>query len=139
MSAGKAWATLHGGGSLLEGTGGGGRTGPSGPLENASIAARYSRIQPRGTRSTAAVGPFQVAVTIDDTPQGHSVHGGAACTVMVNGKEIATARRFDLPPRPRLQLQTFAEPYKSAEAFAVVDDLSVSVSTDRTTRPESGR
>jgi len=76
-----------------------------------------------------------VVVSIDDAPQGHSVHGGAACTVMVNGKEIATARRFDLPPRPRLQLQTFAEPYKSTEAFAVVDDLSVSVSTDRTTRP----
>jgi hypothetical protein len=86
-------------------------------------------------RGEPAMGPFQVVVTIDDTPEGHSLHGGAVCTVMVNGKEIATARRFDLPPRPRLQLQTFAEPYKSTEAFAVVDDLSVSVSTDRTTAP----
>jgi hypothetical protein len=71
-------------------------------------------------------------VTIDDTPQGHARHGGTVCTVMVNGNEIATARRFELAPRPRLQLQTFAEPYMGTQAFAVVDDFSVSVSTDRT-------
>jgi ferric-dicitrate binding protein FerR (iron transport regulator) len=86
-------------------------------------------------RGEPAVGPFQVVVTIDDTPQGHALHGGTVCTVMVNGKEIATARRFDLPPRPRLQLQTYAEPYKGTNAFAVVDDFSVSVSTDRTEAP----
>ena len=86
-------------------------------------------------RGEPAVGPFQVVVTIDDTPQGHALHGGTVCTVMVNGKEIATARRFDLAPRPRLQLQTFAEPYEGTQAFAVVDDFSVSVSTDRTEAP----
>jgi hypothetical protein len=81
-------------------------------------------------RGEPAVGPFQVVITIDDTPQGHSLHGGAVCTVMVNGKEISTTRRFDLPPRPRLQMQTYAEPYTGTQAFAVVDDFSVSVSTD---------
>jgi hypothetical protein len=86
-------------------------------------------------RGEPAVGPFQVVVTIDDTPQGHAVHGGTVCTVMVNGKEIATMRRFDLAPRPRLQLQTHAEPHKGTQAFAVVDDFSVSVSTDRTAAP----
>ena len=86
-------------------------------------------------RGEPAVGPFQVVVTIDDTPQGHALHGGTVCTVMVNGNEIATARRFSLAPRPRLQLQTFAEAYKGTQAFAVVDDFSVSVSMDRTTAP----
>ncbi len=86
-------------------------------------------------RGEPAVGPFQVVVTIDDTPQGHVLHGGTVCTVMVNGKEIATARRFELAPRPRLQLQTYAEAYKGTQAFAVVDDFSVSVSMDRTTAP----
>ena len=83
-------------------------------------------------RGEPAVGPFQVVVTIDDTPQGHALHGGTVCTVMVNGNEIATARRFDLAPRPRLQLQTYAEAYKGTRGFAVVDDFSVSVSTNRT-------
>ena len=96
-------------------------------------------IQPRGTRSTTAVGPFLVVVTIDDTPQGHALHGGTVCTVMVNGNEIATSQRFDLAPRPRLQLQTVGEPSMGRQAFAVVDDFSVSVSTDRATAPESGR
>jgi hypothetical protein len=83
-----------------------------------------------------AVGPFQVVVTIDDTPHGHSLHGGAVYTVMVNGNEIAIARRFVLPPRPRLHVQTYAvEPCTGANAFAVVDDFSVSVSTDPTTAP----
>jgi len=86
-------------------------------------------------RGEPAVGPFQVVVTIDDTPEGHALHGGTVCTVMVNGKEIATTRRFDLPRRARLQLQTFAEAYKGTQAFAVVDDFSVSVSTDRTEAP----
>lgn len=86
-------------------------------------------------RGEPAIGPFQVVVTIDDTPEGHALHGGAVCTVMVNGKEIATTRRFELAPRPRLQLQTYAEAYKGTQAFAVVDDFSVSVSTDRTTAP----
>jgi hypothetical protein len=86
-------------------------------------------------RGEPAVGPFQVVVTIDDTPQGHALHGGTVCTVMVNGNEIATERRFDLAPRPRLQLQTFAEPREGTQAFAVVDDFSVSVSTDRTEAP----
>lgn len=86
-------------------------------------------------RGEPAMGPFQVVVSIDDTPQGHALHGGAICSVMVNGKEIATARRFDLPPRPRLQLQTYAEPHKGTQGFAVVDDFSVSVSTERTTTP----
>ena len=86
-------------------------------------------------RGEPAVGPFQVVVTIDDTPQGHALHGGTVCTVMVNGNEIATARRFELPRRARLQLQTFAEPHEGTQAFAVVDDFSVSVSTDRTTAP----
>ena len=54
---------------------------------------------------------------------------------MVNGKEIATARRFELAPRPRLQLQTYAEAYQGTRGFAVVDDFSVSVSTDPTTAP----
>ena len=86
-------------------------------------------------RGEPAVGPFQVVVTIDDTPQGHVLHGGTVCTVMVNGKEIATARRFELAPRPRLQLQTYAEAYQGTRGFAVVDDFSVSVSTDPTTAP----
>jgi hypothetical protein len=86
-------------------------------------------------RGEPAMGPFQVVISIDDTEAGHSMHGGTVCTVMVNGKEIATARRFDLPPRPRLQMQTFAEPHKGTHGFAVVDDFSVSVSTDRTEAP----
>jgi hypothetical protein len=86
-------------------------------------------------RGEPAVGPFQVVVTIDDSPQGHALHGGTVCTVMVNGNEIATARRVNLPRRPRLQVQTFAEPYRGTQAFAVVDDFSVSVSTDRTEAP----
>jgi len=76
-----------------------------------------------------------VVVTIDDTPESHALHGGAVRTVMVNGKEIATARRFVLPPRPRLHVQTYATAHSGTHGFAVVDDFSVSVSTDRTTVP----
>jgi len=86
-------------------------------------------------RGEPAMGPFQVVVTIDDTPESHSQHGGAVCTVMVNGKEIATARRFDLPPRPRLHVQTYATAHSGTHGFAVVDDFSLSVSTDRTEAP----
>ena len=76
-----------------------------------------------------------MAITIDDTPRSRGLHGGVVCDVMVNGEEITTAWRFDLPRRPRLQLQTFAEAYKGTKAFAVVDDFSVSVSKDRTEAP----
>jgi ferric-dicitrate binding protein FerR (iron transport regulator) len=90
-------------------------------------------------RGEPAVGPFQVVVTIDDTPQGHALHGGTVCTVMVNGNEIATAQRFNLAPRPRLQLQTFATAHSGTHGFAVVDDFSVSVSTDSVPEPPADR
>jgi hypothetical protein len=41
-------------GSLLEGTAGGGRTGPGWPLRKPARPRNITRIQPRGSRSTAA-------------------------------------------------------------------------------------
>jgi len=74
-------------------------------------------------------------VTIDDTPRSRGLQGGAVCNEMVNGEEIATVWRFELGQRSRLHLQTVAEPYMGRQAFAVIDDLSGSVSTDRTEAP----
>jgi hypothetical protein len=91
-------------------------------------------------RTEDAVGPYQVVIRIDDTPENRRVAGGTTLDVMVNGVEIATAERIDLGSSPRLGFQTF---YKAGEGLrsrggggvglALIDDFSVSVE-----RPPAG-
>jgi hypothetical protein len=92
---------------------------------------------PRGrffARPDEAVGPYQVVVRIDDTPENRRSAGGATVDVMVNGVEIATAERIDLGASPRLGFQTFFRdgegqggPGDTGAGLALIDDFSVSV------------
>jgi hypothetical protein len=85
-------------------------------------------------RTEEAVGPYQVVVRIDDTPENRRSAGGATVDVMVNGVEIATAERIDLGASPRLGFQTFFRdgegqggPGDTGAGLALIDDFSVSV------------
>lgn len=81
-------------------------------------------------RSEEAVGPFQVVMTIDDTPAAHAAHGTAVVTTMVNGLEFIRNYPFQLPAQPRLSLHTHVRPREGGSGFAVIDDFSVSVAAD---------
>jgi hypothetical protein len=72
-------------------------------------------------------GPYQVVITIDDTPAARAAHGSAVVTVMINGLEFATEPPFQLGERPRLAFQTYVTTPSKADAVAVIDDFSVSV------------
>lgn len=82
------------------------------------------------SRGEDAVGPYQVVVSIDDTAATRGARGSATWSVMVNGNELVRDWPFRLPARPRLSLQTFAEPYSGCDGVAIVDDLSVSVADE---------
>jgi hypothetical protein len=78
-------------------------------------------------RGLGIEGPYQVVITIDDTPAGRAAHGSAVVTVMINGLEFATEQPFQLGERPRLAFQTYVTTPSKADAVAVIDDFSVSV------------
>lgn len=84
------------------------------------------------SRGEDAIGPYQVVVSIDDTPATRAAHGSATWSVMVNGNELFRDWPFRLPSQPRLSLQAFAEPYSGCDGVAIVDDLSVSVADEPT-------
>jgi hypothetical protein len=81
-------------------------------------------------RSEDAVGPYQVLITIDDTPAARERHGSAVAGVAVNGQELLREQRIELADRPRIGFQTHASPESSGVGVALVDDFSVSVSTN---------
>ncbi len=81
-------------------------------------------------RSEDAVGPYQVLITIDDTPAAQARHGSAVATVTVNGQEIVRQQPIQLGERPRIGLQTFVT-NAGGSGRAIVDDFSISVSEDR--------
>lgn len=78
-------------------------------------------------RGKGIEGPYQVVITIDDTPETRLIRGGATATLMVNGMEVVSDRPFPLPEHPRLGLHTHTKAGYSGHGFAVVDDFSVSV------------
>lgn len=88
-------------------------------VESKEIFPRYRGIE----------GPYQVVLTIDDTPQARATHGSAVITLMINGLEFVAKRPFQLGERPRLVLQTNVTKQTGADGEAVIDDLSVSVMT----------
>jgi ferric-dicitrate binding protein FerR (iron transport regulator) len=79
-------------------------------------------------RSEDAVGPYQVFIAIDDTPVAWKQHGGAIVGVTVNGQQLVGPFVISLADNPRIGLQAFCE--ESKRGRALVDDFSVSVSTD---------
>jgi ferric-dicitrate binding protein FerR (iron transport regulator) len=81
-------------------------------------------------RSRGIEGPYQVVLTIDDTPEARATHGSAVITLMINGLEFVAQRPFRLGERPRLVLQTNVTKQTGADGEAIIDDLSVSVVTD---------
>jgi hypothetical protein len=89
------------------------------PLRRASVKV-FSRAKDR-------VGPYQVVVTIDDSPAARAAHGRAVVTAMVNGLEILRDEPFDLPPSPRLSLHTWVRPEEGGLGQALIDDFSVSI------------
>jgi hypothetical protein len=87
-------------------------------------------------RDEEAVGPYQVLVTIDDSPEGRLRDGGATLSLMVNGGEVVSRQRFDLGESPRLGFHTFLPtiPRENiptlGEGAALVNDFSVSVTVE---------
>lgn len=78
-------------------------------------------------RNEDAVGPYQVVVSIDDSPVAHDRRGGTTLDVAINGLEIVRDRRISLSDSPRLSLQTFQANAASDCGYARIDDLSVSM------------
>ena len=83
------------------------------------------------SRGEDAIGPYQVVISIDDTPATRAGRGAATWNVMVNGNEIVRDVPLQLAARPRLHLQAFAQPYSGCDGVAIVDDLSVSISAEQ--------
>jgi ferric-dicitrate binding protein FerR (iron transport regulator) len=91
---------------------------------------RQREVWPRQTifpRGSEAVGPYQVVITIDDTPAGRDATGHAALTVMINGVEFVKRFPIELGDHPRLAFQTFMSRHEPGVSHAVIDDFSVSV------------
>jgi hypothetical protein len=80
------------------------------------------------SRDEDAIGPYQVFMTIDDTPAAHTVYGGTVADVTVNGQSVIRRERIELPARPRIGLQTYSSSTVRGRGEALVDDFSVSVS-----------
>jgi hypothetical protein len=59
------------------------------------------------SRSDETAGPYQVVITIDDSPQSRDHEGNATCSVLINGQEFCRERRISLGDSPRLNFQTF--------------------------------
>jgi len=82
------------------------------------------------SRDEDAIGPYQVFMTIDDTPAAHETYGGTVADVIVNGQNVILRERIDLPDRPRIGLQTYSSHTVRGRGEALVDDFSVSVSVE---------
>jgi hypothetical protein len=82
------------------------------------------------SRDEDAIGPYQVFMTIDDTPAAHAAYGGTVADVIVNGQNVILRERIDLPDRPRIGLQTYSSHTVRGRGEALVDDFSVSVSVE---------
>jgi hypothetical protein len=89
-------------------------------------------------RNEDAAGPYRVVVTLDDSPEGRIENGGTRLDVMFNGVEFASSRIIALGDQPRLGFHTYVPRGKGweGEAWAVVDDFSVSIDTGP--RPAEG-
>lgn len=101
------------------------------------IDGRRFPCAPLFRRREDGVGPYQVVVSIDDSPAGRLENGGTRLDVMVNGVEFATNKTIEFGDHPRLGFHTYVPRGKGwqGEAWAIVDDFSVSIDTDA--RPAS--
>jgi ferric-dicitrate binding protein FerR (iron transport regulator) len=90
-------------------------------------AVRQTRVF---SRSEDAIGPYQVFITIDDTPAAWRRYGSAVASAAVNGQELMGPRPITLAKHPRIGLQTFCAETSRGRGRALVDDFSVSVSAD---------
>jgi ferric-dicitrate binding protein FerR (iron transport regulator) len=89
------------------------------------------------SRDKDAIGPYQVFMTIDDTPAAHETYGGTVADVIVNGQSVIRRERIELPDRPRIGLQTYSSSTVRGRGEALVDDFSVSVSVEAPVIPPS--
>lgn len=78
-------------------------------------------------RMEDASGPFQVVLTIDDTPAARAGHGQALVTLMVNGLEFTRHCPLHVPDHPRISLHTHVRPNEGGFGYALIDDLSISI------------
>jgi len=91
---------------------------------------RLPRIFPR---QEAAVGPYQVVITIDDS--GHSATNDAGhaelalVSVTINGRQVISQEAITLGKHPRMSFQTWVRRNEGGRGFALIDDLSVSVTS----------
>jgi len=82
------------------------------------------------SRSDETAGPYQVVITIDDSPQSRDHEGNATCSVLINGQEFCRERRIALGDSPRLNFQTFLRSDRGGTGYALMDDVSVSTEVD---------
>lgn len=82
-------------------------------------------------RFSGSEGPYQVVMTIDDRPETHAKHGGAAVTLMINGLEFVYQRPIQLGASPRLSFQTYPGEQPGGPSQALVDDFSVSIASPK--------
>jgi anti-sigma factor RsiW len=86
-------------------------------------------------RDADAVGPYQVVVTLDDSPASHGRHGSATASVTVNGLEVLHDHPIDIGRRPRLQFQTHTKANSGGRGMAIIDDVCVSVEVPAAAEP----
>lgn len=96
-------------------------------------AVRQTRVF---ARSEDAIGPYQVFMTIDDTPAAWQRYGSTVASVTINGQEVMAPRPITLAKQPRIGLQTFCAATSQGRGRALVDDFSVSTSADEERRSE---
>jgi hypothetical protein len=103
------------------------------------VAAEQRSIWPRQPifpNGSEAVGPYQVVITIDDTPNVREHLGGASFGFMVNGVEFTREYPIQLGSRPRLFFQTWLHRWFTGFGYAVIDDFSVSIDSLPEKEPE---
>ena len=83
-------------------------------------------------RNEDAVGPYQIVVSIDDSPEVHEEYGSATLGLMINGVDAIRNKPIELGQHPRLGFHTFVPRAKGGhgKAVAFIDDFSVSVSVE---------
>lgn len=79
------------------------------------------------SRADDAIGPYQLVLAIDDTPQARKAFGSGTLAVTINGRDIIRDCPIEIGEKPRVILQTNTRDERGGRGYAVFDDLCVSV------------
>lgn len=79
------------------------------------------------SRAEDTIGPYQLVLAIDDTPQAREAFGSGTLDVTINGREIIRDCPIEIGEKPRVILQTNTLDEGGGRGYAVFDDMCVSV------------